>query len=86
MIEVHMPVLRGVYLTQPLLVSSGHTPLTITGFNLDVIQEPRIRVKFNGKESVNVSNLWSTEPAVNTTSCPCFVTVSCGGSIRTSGY
>ncbi|OBS65939.1 hypothetical protein A6R68_05522, partial [Neotoma lepida] len=39
-------------------ITSGHTPLTITGFNLDVIQEPRIRVKFNGKESVNVSNLW----------------------------
>ncbi|XP_006109566.3 plexin-A2-like, partial [Myotis lucifugus] len=35
-------------------IASGHTPLTITGSNLDVIQEPRIRVKFNGKESVNV--------------------------------
>lgn len=46
---------RALNLTQPLLVPSGHTPLTITGFNLDVIQEPRVRVKFNGKESVNVS-------------------------------
>ncbi|NWY03278.1 PLXA2 protein, partial [Nothoprocta ornata] len=35
-------------------IASGHTPLTVTGSNLDVIQEPRIRVKYNGKESVNV--------------------------------
>uniref|UniRef100_A0A8C6JLI6 Uncharacterized protein n=1 Tax=Melopsittacus undulatus TaxID=13146 RepID=A0A8C6JLI6_MELUD len=35
-------------------IASGHTPLTVTGSNLDVIQEPRIRVKYNGKEFVNV--------------------------------
>uniref|UniRef100_A0A8V1A7S8 Plexin A2 n=1 Tax=Gallus gallus TaxID=9031 RepID=A0A8V1A7S8_CHICK len=35
-------------------IASGHTPLTITGSNLDVIQEPRIRVKHNGRESINV--------------------------------
>ncbi|XP_021233233.1 plexin-A2 isoform X1 [Numida meleagris] len=35
-------------------IASGHTPLTVTGSNLDVIQEPRIRVKHNGRESVNV--------------------------------
>lgn len=46
-------------------ITSGHTPLTITGFNLDVIQEPRIRVKFNGKESVNVCTV------VNTTTLTC---------------
>ncbi|ELW47767.1 Plexin-A2 [Tupaia chinensis] len=46
-------------------IASGHTPLTITGFNLDVIQEPRIRVKFNGKESVNVCKV------VNTTTLTC---------------
>ncbi|XP_048212916.1 plexin-A2 [Perognathus longimembris pacificus] len=46
-------------------ITSGHTPLTITGFNLDVIQEPRIRVKFNGKESVNVCKV------VNTTTLTC---------------
>ncbi|XP_028386731.1 plexin-A2 [Phyllostomus discolor] len=46
-------------------IASGHTPLTITGFNLDVIQEPRIRVKFNGKESVNVCKI------VNTTTLTC---------------
>lgn len=56
---------RAVSLTQPLLLPSGHTPLTITGFNLDVIQEPRIRVKFNGKESVNVSTGASTQPSGN---------------------
>ncbi|XP_039605138.1 plexin-A2 isoform X2 [Polypterus senegalus] len=35
-------------------IASGHTPLTVTGTNLDVIQEPRIRIKYNGHESVNV--------------------------------
>ncbi|XP_037353469.1 plexin-A2 [Talpa occidentalis] len=46
-------------------IASGHTPLTITGFNLDIIQEPRIRVKFNGRESVNVCRV------VNTTTLTC---------------
>ena len=27
----------------------------VTGTNLDVVQEPRIRVKYGGRESVNVS-------------------------------
>ncbi|XP_078500630.1 plexin-A2 [Lissotriton helveticus] len=35
-------------------IASGHTPVTVTGSNLDVIQEPRIRVKYNGRESVSV--------------------------------
>jgi len=34
---------------------SGHTTLTVTGTNLDVVQEPRVRVKYGGHESVNVS-------------------------------
>ncbi|KAK7827066.1 hypothetical protein U0070_019862 [Myodes glareolus] len=46
-------------------ITSGHTPLTVTGFNLDVIQEPKVRVKFNGKESVNVCTV------VNTTTLTC---------------
>ncbi|KAM6457023.1 plexin-A2 isoform 1-T2 [Liasis olivaceus] len=46
-------------------IASGHTPLTVTGSNLDVIQEPRIRVKYNGKESVNVCKV------VNTTTLTC---------------
>ncbi|XP_055979280.1 plexin-A2 [Sorex fumeus] len=46
-------------------IASGHTPLTITGFNLDVIQEPRVRIKFNGKESVNVCR------TVNATTLTC---------------
>lgn len=29
--------------------------LTVTGTNLDVVQEPRVRVKYAGHESVNVS-------------------------------
>uniref|UniRef100_A0A8B9L165 Plexin A2 n=1 Tax=Astyanax mexicanus TaxID=7994 RepID=A0A8B9L165_ASTMX len=36
-------------------IASGHTPLMVTGTNLDVVQEPRIRVKYGGRESVNVS-------------------------------
>ncbi|XP_062451143.1 plexin-A2 isoform X1 [Rhea pennata] len=46
-------------------IASGHTALTVTGSNLDVIQEPRIRVKYNGKESVNVCKV------VNTTTLTC---------------
>ncbi|PKU33442.1 plexihypothetical protein [Limosa lapponica baueri] len=46
-------------------IASGHTPLTVTGSNLDVIQEPRIRVKYNGKEFVNVCK------AVNATALAC---------------
>ncbi|KAG8504387.1 LOW QUALITY PROTEIN: Plexin-A2 [Galemys pyrenaicus] len=46
-------------------ITSGHTPLTITGFNLDIIQEPRVRVKFNGRESVNVCRV------VNATTLTC---------------
>ncbi|NXI99518.1 PLXA2 protein, partial [Psophia crepitans] len=47
------------------VLRSGHTPLTITGFNLDVIQEPRIRVKYNGKEFFNVCKV------VNATALAC---------------
>uniref|UniRef100_A0A8D2NTT0 Plexin-A2 n=1 Tax=Zosterops lateralis melanops TaxID=1220523 RepID=A0A8D2NTT0_ZOSLA len=46
-------------------IASGHTPLTVTGTNLDVIQEPRIRVKYNGKEFVNVCKV------VNATALAC---------------
>ncbi|XP_071434610.1 plexin-A2 [Pithys albifrons albifrons] len=46
-------------------IASGHTPLTVTGSNLDVIQEPRIRVKYNGKEFVNVCKV------VNSTALLC---------------
>ncbi|NXJ74361.1 PLXA2 protein, partial [Trogon melanurus] len=46
-------------------IASGHTPLTVTGSNLDVIQEPRIRVKYNGKEFLNVCKV------VNATALAC---------------
>lgn len=39
----------------PRCARSGHTTLTVTGTNLDVVQEPRVRVKYAGRESVNVS-------------------------------
>ncbi|XP_063064094.1 plexin-A2 [Engraulis encrasicolus] len=47
-------------------IASGHTPLVVTGTNLDVVQEPRIRVKYAGRESVNVCKV------LNTTSMSCF--------------
>uniref|UniRef100_A0A671WGU2 Plexin A2 n=1 Tax=Sparus aurata TaxID=8175 RepID=A0A671WGU2_SPAAU len=47
-------------------IASGHTPLMVTGTNLDVVQEPRIRVKYAGHESVNVCKV------LNTTSMSCF--------------
>uniref|UniRef100_A0A673B015 Plexin A2 n=1 Tax=Sphaeramia orbicularis TaxID=375764 RepID=A0A673B015_9TELE len=45
---------------------SGHTTLTVTGTNLDVVQEPRVRVKYAGHESVNVCKV------LNTTTISCF--------------
>uniref|UniRef100_A0A674E076 Plexin-A2 n=1 Tax=Salmo trutta TaxID=8032 RepID=A0A674E076_SALTR len=46
-------------------IASGHTPLMVTGTNLDVVQEPRIRVKYGGRESVNMCKV------LNTTSMSC---------------
>uniref|UniRef100_A0A8C6LRJ8 Plexin A2 n=1 Tax=Nothobranchius furzeri TaxID=105023 RepID=A0A8C6LRJ8_NOTFU len=47
-------------------IASGHTTLTVTGTNLDVVQEPRVRVKYAGRESVNVCKV------LNTTTISCF--------------
>ncbi|KAA0707270.1 Plexin-A2 Semaphorin receptor OCT [Triplophysa tibetana] len=47
-------------------IASGHTPLVVTGMNLDVIQEPRIRIKYGGRESVNVCKV------LNVTTMNCF--------------
>ncbi|XP_062872227.1 plexin-A2 [Trichomycterus rosablanca] len=47
-------------------IASGHTPLVVIGTNLDVVQEPRIRVKYGGHESVNVCKIQ------NTTTMSCF--------------
>uniref|UniRef100_A0AAR2ISC4 Plexin-A2 n=1 Tax=Pygocentrus nattereri TaxID=42514 RepID=A0AAR2ISC4_PYGNA len=47
-------------------ITSGHTTLTVTGTNLDVVQEPRVRVKYAGHESVNVCKV------VNSTTISCF--------------
>ncbi|KAM8864360.1 plexin-A2 isoform 1-T2 [Spinachia spinachia] len=47
-------------------IASGHTPLMVSGTNLDVVQEPRIRVKYAGRESVNVCKV------LNTTTMSCF--------------
>ncbi|XP_061640873.1 plexin-A2-like isoform X2 [Phyllopteryx taeniolatus] len=41
-------------------ITSGHTTLTVTGTNLDVVQEPRVRVKYGGRESVNVCKVLNT--------------------------
>lgn len=37
------------------LSCSGHTPVTVTGTNLDIIQTPLIRAKYNNHETLNVS-------------------------------
>ncbi|KAJ8381595.1 hypothetical protein SKAU_G00023730 [Synaphobranchus kaupii] len=34
-------------------IFSGHTPVTVTGTNLDIIQNPQIRAKYNSREAVN---------------------------------
>lgn len=34
---------------------SGNTPVTVTGTNLDIIQNPLIRAKYKNMETVNVS-------------------------------
>ncbi|GAA6107030.1 plexin-A2 isoform X1 [Tachysurus ichikawai] len=47
-------------------IASGHTPLVVTGTNLDVVQEPRIRIKYGGHESVNVCKVQ------NSTTMSCF--------------
>ncbi|CAL8402039.1 unnamed protein product, partial [Arctogadus glacialis] len=47
-------------------ITSGHTTLMVTGTNLDVVQEPRVRVKYGGHESVNVCKV------LNTTTISCF--------------
>uniref|UniRef100_A0A4W3GVX0 Plexin-A2 n=1 Tax=Callorhinchus milii TaxID=7868 RepID=A0A4W3GVX0_CALMI len=46
-------------------IASGNTPLTVFGTNLDIIQEPRIRVKHNSQESLNVCEV------VNSTTMSC---------------
>ncbi|KAF7693502.1 hypothetical protein HF521_008818 [Silurus meridionalis] len=64
-------------------ISSGHTTLTVTGTNLDVVQEPRVRVRYGGRESVNGRNLVppaSGSSKLNYTvlvgDVPCLITIS----------
>lgn len=38
------------------LYFSGHTPVTVMGTNLDIIQTPLIRAKYNNHETLNVNN------------------------------
>lgn len=39
-------------------VHSGSTVITVTGTNLLTIQEPKVRAKYGGVETVNVSHIW----------------------------
>uniref|UniRef100_A0A8C9W915 Plexin-A4 n=1 Tax=Scleropages formosus TaxID=113540 RepID=A0A8C9W915_SCLFO len=41
-------------------IFSGNTPVTVTGTNLDIIQNPLIRAKYNGLESVNTCRVLSS--------------------------
>lgn len=43
-------------LVMNLLSSSGYTPVTVTGTNLDIIQTPLIRAKYKNHETINVSD------------------------------
>ncbi|KAK7895344.1 hypothetical protein WMY93_020669 [Mugilogobius chulae] len=40
-------------------IYSGHTPVTVTGTNLDIIQTPLIRAKYNGHETLNLCTVLS---------------------------
>ncbi|KAM3838120.1 plexin-A4-like, partial [Diretmus argenteus] len=40
-------------------IFSGHTPVTVTGTNLDIIQTPLIRAKYNGHETLNLCQVLS---------------------------
>lgn len=68
------------------LSTSGHTPLTITGTNLDVVQEPRMRVKYAGRESVNVSVTVPADTIVRCTSYALEFTVLVQLQILILGY
>lgn len=45
---------------------SGHTPVTVTGTNLDIIQTPLIRAKYNNHETLNVSDCEHKDSRSNT--------------------
>lgn len=51
---------------------SGSTTLTVTGTNLLTIQEPKVRAKYGGVETTNVSS----RPAVLLLSAPTIITDS----------
>ncbi|TNM91343.1 hypothetical protein fugu_019723 [Takifugu bimaculatus] len=40
-------------------IYSGHTPVTVTGTNLDIIQTPLIRAKYNNHETLNLCQVLS---------------------------
>uniref|UniRef100_A0A8C6UPQ8 Plexin A4 n=1 Tax=Neogobius melanostomus TaxID=47308 RepID=A0A8C6UPQ8_9GOBI len=59
--------LRFEYVEDPTIIKiepewsiySGHTPVTVTGTNLDIIQTPLIRAKYNGHETLNLCQVLS---------------------------
>lgn len=56
--EISSPSVTTAWL-DPVTLSlcfSGHTPVTVTGTNLDIIQTPLIRAKYNNHETLNVNN------------------------------
>ncbi|XP_072233957.1 plexin-A4 isoform X1 [Leuresthes tenuis] len=40
-------------------IYSGHTPVTVTGTNLDIIQTPLVRAKYNSHETLNLCEVLS---------------------------
>ncbi|XP_066561226.1 plexin-A4 [Amia ocellicauda] len=45
-------------------IFSGNTPITVMGTNLDIIQNPHIRAKYNGLETVNTCKVLSSTSMV----------------------
>ncbi|XP_015207910.2 plexin-A4 [Lepisosteus oculatus] len=64
--------LRFEYVEDPIItklepewsIFSGNTPITVTGTNLDIIQNPLIRAKYNGVETVNTCKMLSSTSMV----------------------
>ncbi|KAG7454615.1 hypothetical protein MATL_G00261630 [Megalops atlanticus] len=62
------PDLRFEYVEDPTILKlepewsifSGNTPVTVTGTNLDIIQSPMIRAKYNGLETLNTCRVRSS--------------------------
>uniref|UniRef100_A0AAY5EZP1 Sema domain-containing protein n=1 Tax=Electrophorus electricus TaxID=8005 RepID=A0AAY5EZP1_ELEEL len=56
----HLPNAVNVTRKHVVLFHSGNTPVTVTGTNLDIIQNPQIRAKYGNQETTNVCQVLSS--------------------------